>query len=269
MAYDDDILTGVDQDVDDVDQDDLDLDLDLDDADGADDDAGYDSPYEVEDAVPKQRVAQIVKSRLAREKGKVDKLYNDFKKVYGMSPEDAIKFGEQEQRRIVQQAPAPAAAPAPPVQQGQPVNPVIQKIAELDNRWRRMEQAQMMEREAAEFVQSFPGVKFEDIPKEVLDRRIMGGLTLAEAYKLYTADRMAQTAAKNAAEATARGIRNRDGLRTEGADYSGGSGDSAGSLTEEERRFAVTYGMSPKAYVAYKARVQKMRDSQGDLGGGL
>lgn len=224
-------LTGFDLD------DDFDLDLDL-----ADDGGG---------AIPKSRVATIVQKRLTKERSKAEKAQNEFRKVYGMSPEEAVAFGlqEQQQQRV--------ATPG----QGQiPADPVLRKITELDHRWQQMEASRMMEREAAEFVQSFPNVKFDQIPKEVLDRRAAGGVTIAEAYRLLMSDQKAQEAARKAAEAATRGIKARDSLRVEGADYTGGSGDDAGSLTNEERTFARMYGMAPKDYVSYKQKLQRMQE---------
>lgn len=226
-------LTGFDLD------DDFDLDLDLD-SDGDD-----------KDVIPKSRVTEIVQKRLAREKGKVEKAYSEFKRVYGMTPEEAVAFGQQE----LQQTRA-----ATPAQGQQPTDPVLGKIAELDARWQQMEATRTLEREAAEFVQAFPNLKFDQVPKEVLDRRAAGGVTLTEAYRLLTADQKAQDAARKAAEAATRGMRSRDNLRVEGADYTGGSGADAGALTPEEREFAQKYGMSSKDYVAYKQRVHKMQE---------
>lgn len=256
--------------------DEFDLDLDG----GNDDDADLadlfgDDDEEVEDAVPKSRVKEIVKKRLARERNKQKALRDQFKEVYGMDPEDVVEYGRKEAAKyatlVQEQAPFGAAVGTSPRGAGTaeeekelPQDPVIRKILELETRQREMEEARQREKEAAEFIQKYPHVKFSDIPPEVLQRRAMGGVTLAEAYKLFVADKEATEAAKRAAEETARNIKSRAKAGAEGADFSGGSsgGDVEGSLTEEERAFARMYGMSPKQYTAYKAKVRQLKEEE-------
>lgn len=238
--------------------DDFDLDLDSDDFDFGGE--------EEEEHIPKSRVKDIVRKRLARERNKVKSLYDQFKEVYGMGPEEVIEYGRRavmEQQGFVPEQPAAAVGDAvqqPPVDAA---DPILSKISELEARQRELEEARQREREAMEFLQKFPNVKLSDIPPEVIRRRAQGGVTLAEAYKLYIADKEVEDAAKRAAEETAKNIRTRQKARAEGADYTGGAGDdSTGSLTEEERMFARMYGMTPKQYAAYKSRIAKMREEE-------
>ena len=234
------------------DLDDFDLDL-LDDSDDLDDDDAV--------KIPKKRVSELIKKRVAKERGKNVRLRDEFQRVYGMSPEDAIGFGIQEAQKYH------AAPPQYGGQQGQqvvspamPQDPVTQKLSELENRVINHETTRMRELEASEFLRHYPNVAFTDIPRDVLNRRAAGGVTLTEAYRLYMADKHVMDAAKHAAQVTAKNIRSRDGIRVEGSDYSGGAGDTAGSLTDDERQFARMYGMSPKEYVAYKTKLQRSRN---------
>lgn len=240
----------------------FDLDLDFDDDDTSSD-----------DRIPKTRVQEIVKKRLEQERKKtvpvLDKV-SKFKEVYGVDLDEAIRFAEaekskQRQPQVLQTPQQPggvtgvaSGTAVPP--QAPPLDPVTAKLIEIDN-WRRQmtEQAQR-EREAVEFVSKYPDVKFEDIPKEVLERRQRGGVTLAEAYELVMGDKRAAEAAKRAAEAATKNYRSREFSRTEGPDFSGGAPDDTGSLTDEERKFASMYGMSPKEYVKYKVIVKQSKE---------
>lgn len=268
--------------------DEFDLDLDGDSGDDADDFTDFfddDGEEDAEDVIPKSRVKEIVKKRLARERNKQKALRDQFKEVYGMDPEEVIEYGRKEaakyaalmqgqgpfsspagtQRPLGAAEVPPQGAGAAPGEDALPQDPVLRKVLELEARQREMEEARQREREAAEFIQKYPHVKFSDIPPEVLQRRAMGGVTLAEAYKLYMADKEAAEAAKRAAEEAARNAKARARVGAEGADFSGGSsgGDAEGSLTEEERTFAKLYGMTPKQYAAYKAKVRRLREEEG------
>lgn len=247
---------------------DLDKDLNLDAFDlDLDDDAGIgggDLDDEEQPKVPKSRVAKLVKKRLAKERDKQRKFAEDFKKVYGMSPEEAVTFGMTELRKQQGLQAQPAAPQTLPQQPAVPVqttaDPTFQKLNELDAQLRRMQEERQREREALEFVQAYPNVKFTDIPREVLDRRARGGVTLAEAYKLYFADQLANDAARNAAESATRNAKARNYATTEGADFSGGVEDTSNVLTAEERMFAQSYGMSPKEYLTFKMKVKKSKE---------
>lgn len=235
-----------------------DLDVDLDDLEG------LDTEVDEEERIPKKKVSEIVQRRLAKERAKQRDLVENFRRVYGMTPEEAIDFASREVQKAQPAKPAPKAQTAEPTSEEQEgvVDPLAQKVMELDNWRQELEERQQREREAQEFVQKFPDIKFEDIPREVLDRRAQGGVTLAEAYKLFTADKMATEAAKKASAATIRNIRSRDVARAEGDDYSGGASD-AGSLAEDERDFAKLFGMSPKEYIAYKMKAQRYKKEEG------
>jgi len=231
---------------------------------------------EEDDRLPKSRVTEIVKKRLAREKSRYKNLMDEleeFKSVYGVTPREAIEFGKRERQKYAfassplgaqtaAQQPS-GAVKAPPLDiPSAPVavDPIArQKALELEEWKRRAEEERRREAEAMEFVREFPNVKLEDIPQEVWQRRAAGGVSLAEAYKIVTANRRAAEAAKVAAEKAARDAAERRALRTEGADFSGGTSE-AGSLTDEEREFARVYGMTPKEYAAYKQKVQKLRE---------
>lgn len=216
--------------------------------------------------VSKKRVSQLISKVKNKERGKYAALAEQFKKVYGVSPEEAIQFGWREAQQYHQQG-APQPQPQPQYQehqqQQQEVDPVVQKVMEIDQ-WRYQEELRRQrEREAMEFVQLYPNVKFQDIPREVIERRARGGLSLAESYKLHMADQRVNEAARNAAQSTARNIRQRDVYRTEGQDFGGVAGDEVGSLSPEEREFAKNFGMSTKAYAAQKIKLAKMREEGG------
>lgn len=229
-----------------------------------------------EDAIPKSKVAEIVKKRLARERKKLDSLAEEFKKVYGMAPEEVLEFGRRELASKAMSTPASTPA-SPGVPAGVPhgvsgTAPEVElseaglseaagdstlgaRLAALEARQHALEEQERVRAEAMEFVQKFPGVKVEEIPPEVYARRSRGGVTLAEAYKLYIADKQAEEAARKAAEATAMSIRTRERARVEGADYSGGaeSRPDMSSLTPEERDFIARYFNGDwKSYLKYK-----------------
>jgi len=239
--------------------DDFDLDLDLDeDLLDAGDTGGL---FGDEDAIPKRKVTEIVKKRLTKERDRQRKLnesVDKFQKVYGMSLDDAVAFALREQQAAQQTQAQPTG-----VAGGVQLDPVTQKVMEIDN-WRRdFEERQQREREALEFVQRYPNTKFEDIPKEVLDRRARGGVTLAEAYRLYAADNETKEAAKKAADAAARNFQSRGTTRVEGVDYGGGGADGdASTMDEEERQFARMYDMTPKEYLTYKHKAKKYTEEE-------
>ncbi len=213
-----------------------------------------------EEAIPKSKVAEIVKKRLARERRKIDSLTEEFRRVYGMTPEEVLEFGKQEMAKRAMAAPQQpqqdfGPPPAPETAQGAEDNSLEARLAALEERQRALEEQERVRAEAIEFVQKFPGVKIEDIPPEVFARRARGGVTLAEAYKLYIADKQAEEAAKKAAEATALSIKTRERARVEGADYSGGAEaqPDMSSLTPEEREFIARYFDGDwKKYLRYK-----------------
>lgn len=228
----------------------FDLDLDLDDNERE------------EETIPKARAQELIKKRIDQERKKtapiLDKA-NKFKEVYGVDLDEAIRFAEAEKQPGM--PPTATAGAGSAGQQPVPtVDPVLAKFAEIDN-WRRQvtEQAQR-EREALEFVNKYPNVRFEDIPKEVLERRQRGGVTLTEAYDLIMGDKKAVEAAKRAAETATKDYRSREYSRVEGPDFSGGGSDDMGSLTDDERKFASMYGMSPKEYIKYKTLVKNTRE---------
>lgn len=228
---------------------DLDQELDLFDLDLDDDDDGIDE----EATIPKTRAQELIKKRLEQERRKTAPLLDSaakFQQVYGVNLEQAIQFAENAaQQRQQQQQAAQAQA-----------DPVAAKFNEIDA-WRRERDEQAMrEREALEFVQRYPDVKFQDIPEEVINRRQRGGVTLTEAYNLVMGDTRTAEAAKRAAETATHQYRNRDYSRTEGPDLSGGAADVSGSLTDDERKFARMYGMSPKEFVKYKSVVRNSRE---------
>ncbi|MGD9643965.1 MAG: hypothetical protein AB7V08_14695 [Elusimicrobiales bacterium] len=226
-----------------------------------------------EEAIPKSKVSEIVKKRLARERKKHESLAEEFRRVYGMSPEEVLEFGRRELMTRAVQAPAAAQAqqevPQEPVEQEPGVaeagdSTLESRLAALEARQRALEEQERMRAEALEFVQKFPGVKVEDIPPEVFARRAKGGVTLAEAYKLYIADKQAEEAARKAAEATALNIKARERARVEGADYTGGADErpDASSLTPEERDFINRYFNGDwKAYLKYKQRLSAMEEA--------
>lgn len=215
-----------------------------------------------EEAIPKSKVAEIVKKRLARDRKKYESLTEEFRRVYGMSPEEVLEFGRRELMTKAAQAPAAAEVPAAP-EPAEPEPGVAEagdsaleaRLAALEAKQRALEEQERMRAEALEFVQKFPGVKVEDIPPEVFARRARGGVTLAEAFKLYIADKQVEEAARKAAEATAMNIKARERARVEGADYTGGAEErpDASSLTPEERDFINRYFNGDwKAYIRYK-----------------
>lgn len=235
----------------------LDLDLDSDTAGGN------------ESSIPKSRVSEIVQKRIQKERNKMNKLYDEFKNVYGMTPDEAIPFGLQEVRKATTPtyttpyaqtgtAGGMTVGTLTGTPAGTPAG--IDKVAALEQRVLGWEESRRREMEAAEFIRAYPNTTITTIPKEVLDRRAQGGVTLTEAFRIYMADKQALDAAKHATQNVTKNIYTREAARVEGADYSGGAGDTAGSLTEEERRFANVYGMSAKDYVAYKTKSQRIRD---------
>jgi hypothetical protein len=231
---------------DDLENEDL-FDLDMDD----------DQDVDLDEVVPKARVRELVKKRLAQERKKtapVIEAQNKFKEVYGVDINEALQFGTEERQRM-------AAPRVDPVVQAQlDANPVVKKIVEIDQ-WKANEiQTRQMEREALEFVQKYPGVQYKDIPQEVITRRQRGGLTLAEAYALGTGSERIQEAARKAAEGATRDYQSRQFTRTEGPDFSGGGKTDTNTLTDEERKFASNYGMKPKEYIRYRAMLQKMKE---------
>lgn len=263
--------------------DDLD-DFDLEDVVGDESETSEESSQE--EMIPKSRAREIVQKRLARERNKMKAFEEQFREVYGLSPEEVLEFGRREIAKYRTSAGTHAGWPATVAsgpgsggagdkatvdesvrpgasKETATTDPVVQKVLDLERRLIEMDTARQLEREAADFVRRYPGVRFEDIPPEVLQRRAMGGVTLAEAYKLYMADKEAVEAAKRAAEETARNIKAREKVRAEGADYSGGTDEGAGSLTQEEREFARTWGMTPKEFLAYKYKVQKLKEKEG------
>lgn len=226
-----------------------DADLDLFDLDLVDDD---DDALN-EETIPKTRAQELIKKRLEQERRKTAPLLDSatkFQQVYGVDLEQAIKFAEHAVQQQQQQQVAAQAQ----------IDPVAAKFYEIDV-WRRQRDEQAMrEREALEFVQRYPTVKFQDIPQEVLQRRQLGGVTLTEAYNLAMGDKRTADAAKHAAESVTKQYRARDYGRTEGPDFSGGAPDSAGSLTDDERKFAKMYGMLPKEFVKYKTIVRNSKE---------
>jgi hypothetical protein len=244
-----------DDDDDDYDLDEFDLDLGDDDDDDDDDNFGFDSNTGM---VAKDRVSKLVQKRLAKEKAKFEselaaksQTYDQFKKLYGVSPEEAITFGMQQIGQ--QQAPQQAA-------QQEQLDPYTAKLIEIDN-WRKEEDSRRQrEREALEFVREFPGLADKDIPAEVLARRARGGLTLAEAYKAYMYESNAKNAAQSASQAAARNINARKAMRAEGADYTGSNKATAEMLDPEERKMAADFGMTPKELIAYRRKAEKYRD---------
>ncbi|MDD4721983.1 MAG: hypothetical protein PHR07_04500 [Acidaminococcaceae bacterium] len=232
---------------DDLESEDL-FDLDLDDD---------EQDADLDEVVPKARVRELVKKRLAQERKKTGpaiEAQKRFKEVYGVDIDEALKFGTEEKQRMT----APRVDPE--VQAQLDANPVVKKLVEIDQ-WRVGEmQSRQMEREALEFVNKYPGVNYKDIPQEVLDRRKRGGLTLAEAYAIGTGTERMQEAARKAAEGATRDYQSRQFMRTEGPDFSGGSKTDTNTLTDEERKFASNYGMKPKEYIRYRAMLQKMKE---------
>lgn len=255
--------------------DDLD-DFDLEDVIGEESEASEE--FSQEEVIPKSRAREIVQKRLARERNKMKALEDQFREVYGLSPEEVLEFGRKEiaKHRAASAgwpvagsggagnpAVADVSASSSAPKEETAADPVVQKVLGLERRLAEMDAARQLEREAADFVRKYPGVRFEDIPPEVLQRRAMGGVTLAEAYKLYMADKEAAEAAKRAAEETARNIKAREKVRAEGADYSGGTDEGVGSLTQEEREFARVWGMTPKEFLAYRYKVQRLKEKEG------
>lgn len=237
----------------DYDLDDFDLDLGDDDADDDDDNFGFDSNTGM---VTKERASKLVQKRLAKERAKFEselasktQTYEQFKKLYGVSPEEAINFGIQQMGQ----------QPTPPAPQQQ-LDPYTAKLVEIDN-WRKEEDSRrQQEREALEFVREFPGVADKDIPPEVLARRAKGGLTLAEAYKAHMFAEHAKTAAQTASQTAARNINSRKAMRTEGTDYTGSQKATIDMLDPEERRLAADFDMTPKELLAYRRKAEKYKE---------
>lgn len=260
----------------DLDEFDLDLFADDDDDELEQPDAGEAG----DEYVPKARVEKVVKKRLARERAKFEALARQFNEVYGMTPEEVLEVGRKARQGALPGTPVQAGvgaspAPAPTGQVAQAggtqaevppdiptapiaLDPLARQELEEIKRWRQqLEHQTAVEREAQEFVALFPDVKFEDIPREVLERRARGGVTLAEAYMLHTAAQREREALKKGAQGAVLDIERKRRARTEGPDVTGGAEDAVGSLTEEEREFARAYGMTPKEYVRYKQLASK------------
>lgn len=212
----------------------------------ADDDLDTDLDGEDDKLIPKSRVTKLFTKEIGKIKSQVGAQEAAFKEAFGVSPEEAIMLARQnaQQTERVEEIPD---------------DPLERKFYQYDREIAEIKGQKALELEAAEFVQTFPGVQLAELPEQVIRRRERGGCTLAEAYAMFLGTQVdaRETAARKAGatDAVRQQQRNR-AYRTEGADVSI-QGDSSIALTPDDADFMKrVFDMTPKDTIKYTKRLK-------------
>lgn len=204
--------------------------------------------------VPKSKVSETIRKRLNKEQQKYLQKFEDvnakFREKFGMNIDEALEYQPDQTQNTARSA---SSVPQTDVLE-QDADPIKSKLTEIEQRISKSEQERQLQLEAQQFMSDFPGVPFDKIPRNVIERRNRGGVTLAEAYKIEQFKAAKEQAAKDAANNTTSRIKDRWDISSEGPDY-GTGGEEQATLTPEEKQFAAFFGVSEKTYLRHKKKV--------------
>lgn len=255
----------------------------LDDDDDVESLLGLDADDDLDDAViPKSRVQALVRKRLEKAQRSADRKMEEFKAVYGVTPDEAVALATAKANGMgVTTPPIQTQVPPRPVQSlaWNPNEALSQsgipntgardpRIDAVEQRVNEILQGKQLEAEAMEFSRKYPGVTFEQIPVEVRNRREAGGVTLVEAMDMYvgnTVDARTADARRQGAEGALRNVQRNRGMFSEGSDLAGTKtpGEVAFINPDDKEFINDILGMSDKQFIKAQQRAKQYKQRYG------